>query len=399
MDSPLKKYGFAAVVAGVLSVAAIAVVVKGATDDKGGKGGSGTAPGAVQGQQSGAGASAGGAPRVDAPLVEAAPAAQRAFFDEVQALGTAQAWESIVVAAKVTDVIRAIRFDSGDRVAKGQVLVELASVEQQADLDEARAALASAERDLQRFKDLGEKGFAPKARLDQSQAAYEQAKARVAALESRLADRVIRAPFAGIMGLRTASPGALVRPGDPMGTLDDVSRIKLDFDVPEVHLTRMRQGAPLEAITAAHPGRAFKGVIAEVDSRIDPATRTVKVRALIDNTAGALKPGMLMTVAVQANARMALGVPEMAVVERADGASVFKIVQKEGKTVAAPAKVKLGSRSDGFIEIVDGLKEGEQIVVEGVQRARPGQPIRVDQSGPGGAPAKAAAAAATSTAR
>jgi len=392
MSTAFRKYGFAAVVACVLALAGGAAMLKGLT--KATSGGPGGAKPAVA-----SGPSAKPGPgRGDVPLVEAGTVDERQFADVVQALGTAKARESVVVAAKVTDVIRSMAFDSGDRVAKGQVLVVLSSVEQKADLDEARAALASAERDFIRFKDLGEKGFAPKARLDQAQAAFDQATARVAAQESRMADRVIRAPFAGVMGLRSASPGALVRPGDAIATLDDISTIKLDFDVPEVHLTKMRPGAALSAVTAAYPGREFAGTINDVDSRVDPGSRTVKVRALIDNKSGDLKPGMLMTVSVQSNPRMALAVPEMSVLEKADGSSVFKVVQKDGKTVAAPTSVTLGARAAGWVEIVSGLAAGDQIVVEGVQRARPGQPIRVDKpkpnAGGGVKPAASAAAAA-----
>ena len=388
MVSPFRKYGFAAVVAGVLGLAVVAVTLKGVTgEDKGG--GPPTAS---------AGGPGGGGPRGEVPRVEAGAVEQREFADNVQALGTAQARESVIIGSKVTDVISAIRFDSGDRVQKGQVLVVLSNVEQQADLNEARAALASQEREYARFTELGAKGFAPKARLEQAQAAYEQAKARVAALESRIADRTIRAPFSGVMGLRTASPGALVRPGDVIGTLDDTSVIKLDFDVPEVHLQKLKRGVKLSAQTAAYPGRTFSGEIDDVDSRISPTTRTVKVRALINNRAGDLKPGMLMTVDIQSNPRKALGVPEMALLERIDGVSVFKVVDKDGQTVVAPAKVEIGQRYNGFVEVTKGLNAGDRIVVEGVQRARPGQPVRVDDpkgDGPPGAkPATAAAPSA-----
>jgi membrane fusion protein (multidrug efflux system) len=160
----------------------------------------------------------------------------------------------------------------------------------------------------------------------------------------------------------------------------------------------MRPGAAISAVTAANPGREFAGTINDVDSRVDPGSRTVKVRALIDNKSGDLKPGMLMTVSVQSNPRMALAVPEMSVLEKADGSSVFKVVQKDGKTVAAPTSVTLGARAAGWVEIVSGLAAGDQIVVEGVQRARPGQPIRIDKpkpnAGGGVKPAASAAAAA-----
>lgn len=380
MTSPIAKYGFAAVVAGALLLAAGAVAVKGLST--GGKGQ------AVAARPAGAPGGGGGGGGGEVPIVEAGVVAARGFADTVQALGTAQARESIVVAAKVTDVISAIKFDSGDRVTKGQVLVVLSNVEQEADLAEARAALTSATREYDRFTELGARGFAPKARLEQAQASYEQARARVAALESRMADRTIRAPFAGVMGLRTASPGALVRPGDAIATLDDTSAIKLDFDVPEVHLSRMPRGAELTATTAAYPGQTFSGRIDDVDSRIDPRTRTVKVRAIIANQSGALKPGMLMTVNVAANPRSTIAVPEMAVVETMGGASVFKVVDKDGKTIAKPTDVTLGARAGGYVEVLAGLAAGDRIVTEGVQRARPGQPIRIDAIAPDGAPEK-----------
>jgi len=375
MSSVFRKYGFAVVVAGAIALGGVAALHKALF------GGAGAHDGGAA--QAVASKSGGAAPKAgETPLVEVAIVAPRTFADDIQALGTAQARESIVVAAKVTDVIRAIRFESGDRVGKGQVLVELSSVEQQADLSEARAALASQEREYARFKELSEKGFTPKARLEQAQAAYEQAAARVAALQSRIADRTIRAPFAGVMGLRTASPGALVQPGQAIGTLDDTSTIKLDFDVPEVYLTRIKPGVPLVAATAALAGKAFNGKIDNVDSRVDPTSRTIKVRAFIPNTAGVLKPGMLMTVSVQSNARTALGVPEMAIIEKADGASVLRVVDKDGAPSVASAKVKLGQRVNGYVEVTGGLADGDRIVVEGVQRAKPGQPIRIDPAKP-----------------
>ncbi len=393
MSAPEKRYGFATVVGGVLVVAALAVGAKIFFDDEKGAGAPAGPPTQASAKPSGAGGSPGGG-RGDAPQVQAAAVEMRSFSDAVQAIGTAQARESIVVTAKVTDVIRAIRFDSGDRVAKGQTLVELANVEQMADLNEARASLEVEKREFERFNSLGESGFAPKARVEEAQAAFERAEARVQALQARIADRTIRAPFAGVMGLRTASPGQLARPGEPIATLDDVSTIKLDFDVPETRLAKLKSGVSISATSAASPGRVFTGVIDSIDSRVNPTTRTVRVRAILPNADTALKPGMLMTVEIQSNPREALAVAEMAVLEQADGAFVFRVLDKDGKTVVERAKITLGARAAGFVEVRDGLTAGERIVTEGVQRVRPGQPIKIAPPPANAKPAQSAQAVA-----
>jgi membrane fusion protein, multidrug efflux system len=383
----MKQYGFATAVLGVLALMALIILGKdllipkqGAGQMAGGPpgaaGGGGQArPGGMPGGAGGAGRPGGGG--MDMPTVGVTAVQQRVFADSIQALGTAEAKESITITAKVQDVIRAIRFESGQRVAKGQVLVELANVEQAADLNEARAQLVVDQRAYARFKELADRGFATKAKLDETQAAYERSKANVAGLQSRINDRTIRAPFAGIVGLRTASPGQLASPGQALGTLDDVSAIKLDFDVPEPQLAKMVKGAPLEARTAAYPSAKFVGAINEIDSRINTTTRTVRVRALLPNKDGRLKPGMLMTVNVLSNQKSALSVPEMAMTELGSDAYVYRVHKQGPMAKVEQAYVKPGRRTDGYIEILDGLDAGDQVIVEGVQRVRPGQPVKV----------------------
>ncbi len=384
MADLFKRFGFAAVVTLLVVAMALAVAGKSLLGGKGEAGIQAAAPGG--GGPPGAGKGKGGA---DAPLVVTGTVVKQPFYDIVRAIGTAQARESIVVSAKVTDVIRAIRFESGDRVARGQVLVQLSSVEQSADLEEARASREAARRDYDRFRELGEKGFAPAQRVEAARAAFEQSDARVRAGESRIGDRTIRAPFAGVMGLRTASPGALVRPGDPIGTLDDTSEIKLDFEVAESQIAQAKVGADIVASSASQPGREFRGRVADVDTRVNAQSRTLRVRALIPNRDGLLKPGMLMTVELRSNPRIALAAPEIAVLERSDGSYLYTLEQREGRDVVVPMLVGTGRRSGGLVEIVSGVAEGVKIVVEGVQRARPNQPVRV-------APATSAPAAQTS---
>ena len=374
MAGLFRKYGFAATVATALALMALVVVGKSML---GGKDSGSSASAAVasqaQGQSKGGGR---GGPQT--PTVAVVAVARHTFSDAIQALGTAQARESILLTPKVADTIRAIRFESGQRVARGQVLVEMSSVEQSADLAEARAANAAAQEDLRRNRELFDRGFASQARIDAVQAAADAAQARLDAGGSRIADRTIRAPFAGVVGLRTASPGQYMRPGDRIGTLDDVSQIKLDFDVPETRIAQLQTGVAITARTAAFRDRTFEGLIAQVDSRVDPATRTMRVRAILQNSDGALRPGMLMTVEVRSNPRDALAVPEIAVLEQVDGSYVYRVQAGQGGGQRAElTKVQTGQRSGGMAEIVSGVGEGDQIVTEGVQNLRPGQPVRV----------------------
>jgi membrane fusion protein, multidrug efflux system len=371
-----KRYGFAAVVTIALALIALVIVGKSAVSLFG----TATASNQAKGGPGSPGGGPGGA-----TAVLAVAAAQHTFTDGLQALGTAQARESIVLTPKVADTIRAIRFDSGDRVGRGQVLVQMSSVEQAADLAEARAANEAAQEELRRYQELHERGFASQARLDSMRAAADAARARVGAGESRIADRTIRAPFAGVVGLRTASPGQFMRPGDQIGTLDDISEIKLDFDVPETQIARLQQNVQIIATTAAFPDRTFQGVIANVDSRVDATTRTVRVRAMLPNQDEAIRPGMLMTVRVLANPREALAIPEIAILDRADGAFVYRVVSREGGQAVEQVPIRTGQRSSGMAEVLEGLGVGDLVVTEGVQSVRPGQPVRLGGPTPNGA--------------
>lgn len=362
----IRRYRFAAVVAVGLCLMAAFVVGKALFSF-----------GAGGDDQARAAAPAGGTGRGGGPTVVAVAADMHTFTDGLQALGTAQARESIVLTPKVADTIRALRFDSGDRVRQGQVLVEMSSVEQAADLAEVRAANQAAQEELRRYQSLYDRGFASQARLDTVRAAADTAQARLNAGGSRIADRTIRAPFSGLVGLRTASPGQYMRPGDQIGTLDDISQIKLDFDVPETQLARVAQGVEIVARTAAYSDRTFSGRISNVDSRIDPGTRTVRVRAMLPNTGEILRPGMLMTVEVRSNPREALAIPEMAILDQADGAYVYRVANGEGGPRAELVRVQIGQRSSGMAEVLGGLERGDRVVTEGLQSVRPGQPVQV----------------------
>ncbi len=307
------------------------------------------------------------------------------FTDIVEALGTARANESVTITAKVSDVIARLEFDSGQRVEAGDILVELADAEEAAGLVEARATERETRRDVARIRDLTERGVAPRSRLDEAIASAERAAARVEAIEARVADRIIRAPFSGVIGLRNVSVGELVRPGDVIAQLDDASVIKLDFTVPERFLSVLEPGQEVAARSSAFPDTVFVGEVDQIDSRVDPATRAVTVRALIDNADGRLRPGMLLTVELRRDRRERPSVPGGAIVRLDEQAFVFRVEDGERGAQAVRTPVELGRRTEGLVEVLSGVEPGERIVAEGVHRLSDGAPVAVQgDAGEGG---------------
>ena len=316
---------------------------------------------------------AGEAPRAQAPATVTTQVVQPLrWSDELAALGTANARESVTVTASVSQTVASVEFDSGQFVRKGQPLVTLVQGQQAAAVDEAQAALRNAEQLYERSRQLARQQLVSRADLETQRTALEAARARVATQRATVADRVIRAPFDGVLGLRLVSAGSLVTPGTAITTLDDVSQIKLDFTVPEAALGQLAAGQRIVARSSAWPGQAFEGRIDTLDSRIDPGSRAVKARALLPNPDGRLRPGMLLDVGVERAARDALAVPELAVQQSGAQASVFRV---EGDT-ARLVPVKTGERHPGMVEIVSGLQPGDRIVVEGTVKLRDGTKIK-----------------------
>jgi len=210
--------------------------------------------------------------------------------------------------------------------------------------------------------------------LDERKRDLDTAHALLVAIESRLADRLVKAPFAGVLGLRNISPGALVEPGDLIATLDDDSVMKLDFAVPSVFLTDLEPGLGIEAKARAYGDQVFKGEIGSIDSRVDPVTRSIQVRALIPNPERTLKPGVLMQVELLRNPRDALVVPESALLQRGTEHYVMRV--GEGGQVKR-RRVEVGGRRPGETEILEGLALGDQVVTHGNDKVRPGQRVEI----------------------
>jgi len=317
-----------------------------------------------------------GGPKPATPVVVAQAKAER-FVDRVEALGTLRANESVTLTAAVSETVTAVNFEDGQRVEKGAVLAEMTSGEEAALLEEERSTVREASRQLERLKPLAEAGAASQSLVDERRREYETAKARLGALESRLQDRLVTAPFSGVLGLRNISVGALVQPGTMLTTLDDDSVMKLDFSVPSVFLPTLKTGLPVTAKARAYEGQEFKGEIVSIDSRIDSMTRSVMVRALIANEDRALKPGLLMTIDLFKNPRDAIVIPEDALI--AEGGEVFVLVVDPAAEAPSPEKRKIttGTRRPGDVEVTSGLEAGEHVITRGTMTARPGEPVKI----------------------
>jgi membrane fusion protein, multidrug efflux system len=319
------------------------------------------------------------------PLVEAAPVATATFTDRLEAVGTALANEQVVLSAPVTERITSINFADGAFVKKGQVIATLAVGQEKAELAAAEAQALQARQQLERVQSLKTRGFATASSLDQQLALANAARATADQARASIGDRVIRAPFAGWASLRIVSPGAIVSAGTAIATVSDVSRIKLDFTIPETRLSSIQAGQSIKAISAAWPDRPYTGTIATIDPVIDPATRAVRVRAILPNPDRTLKPGMLLTVSVASRQRQSLALPELAIVGDGEDRFVFLLEGRKVKRV----KVDTGIRQDGKVEILGGLKAGQQVVTEGVVKLSDGATVRLagDKPAPSRKPA------------
>lgn len=319
----------------------------------------------------------GGAPR--ATTVSQAVAGERQFTDRIEVLGVAKGRQSVTITSNTTEQITAVRFVDGQAVSRGQVLVELRAEQEEAGISEARARLAQAEREYARWKTLADKGIAPRATAEQSLASLEAARAAVGTAQAQKLDRVIRAPFSGRVGISDVAPGTMISPGAAIVSLDDISVIRVDFSVPDRYLRTLRVGLPIVARPDALPGETFQGRIAQVDTRINPGTRAVTARAEFPNAGDRLKPGMLVKVVIDQGVRTAVAAPETAVQFEGSQASVFRIAEGPKGLVARRADVDTGVSEGGFVEIRGGLKAGDKIVADGLNRIQDGAPVRGGQ--------------------
>jgi membrane fusion protein (multidrug efflux system) len=310
--------------------------------------------------------------------VVTAAVSQGTFGLEIEAIGNAVANESAEITSKTVNTVTAIRFQEGQFVKRGAVLVEFDSAQARADLAAAEAALAESRSQYNRSQELLETKVLSQSQMDTLEATLKTNEAKVTAARARLEDTIIRAPFDGRIGFRRISVGGLVNPGTVISTLDDTSVMKLDFTVPQSYMFGLSPGLPITAQIAGVPNKSFTGRITTLDSRVDPVTRSIIVRAELPNKDGTLKPGMFMTAKISAAAAQALLIPEGALVPEQGRTFVF--VVKNG--VAMKREVTIGHRRPGEVQVTTGLDVGERVVVEGTQKIRDGAPVLELDSGP-----------------
>lgn len=337
-----------------------------------GKGGGGGGPG-------GAG---GGPVTVEATKVEAMSLPQT-----ITAVGSLRSDESVTLRPEVAGRISSIGFQEGQRVTKGDVLIQLDATVPQAELQQARANLTLAKSKYERALDLAKSNFISGQARDEAENNLKVAEAAIQVAEAKLAKMSIRAPFSGISGLRSVSTGDYVKEGADLVNLESIDPLKVDFRVPEVYLRQVQVGQPLQVQLDALPGRVFEGKVLAMNPLVDASGRAVVIRAVVRNPDTSLRPGMFARVRlITKDVQDALVLPEGVLVPQGDAQYVFKIV--DGKAVRT--KVDIGQRRDAKVEILNGVTKDDQVVTAGQLKLRDGTPVKVVD----GSAAKAAPAAA-----
>lgn len=333
-------------------------------------------PVAAQVKTAGAGGGGGGGAGQAAPVVvETQAVSVRVLDDDVSAVGSLVSNESVVLRPEVSGRIEAIRFRDGEPVRRGEVLVELDAAVQRAELQQARANLTLAEADFSRTQDLFGRKFVSRSSLDDARAKLEVARAGVALAQARLARMQIRAPFDGVVGIRSVSPGDFVKDGDVLINLEDIATLKLDFRLPELYLDRVRPGQTLELSSDVLPGERFAATVEAIDPLVDAEGRAVRLRASLPNPDMRLRPGVFVRVRLILAERGEVAmVPEAALVP-APGDVQFVYRVADGK--AQRVNVRTGQRRDAMVEIVDGLQPGMVVVTAGQLKLRDGAEVKV----------------------
>jgi membrane fusion protein (multidrug efflux system) len=313
-----------------------------------------------------------------AVTVEAVKVATASMPQTITAVGSLRSDESITVRPEVAGRISAILFNEGQRVAKGATLVKLDPSINEADVGQARANLKLAKSKFDRAVDLAKSNFISGQARDEAENNLRVAEAALQLAEAKLAKTEIKAPFSGIIGLRVVSIGDYVKEGADVVNLEAIDPLKVDFRVPEIYLKQVQVGQPLEVSLDALPGKTYEGKVFAINPLVDATGRSIVIRAQVRNADTALRPGMFARVRlITRDEREALVVPEQAIVPQGDEQYVFRIV--DGK--ALRAKVAVGRRRDGKVEILAGLSGGDTVVSAGQLKLRDGVPVAVAGNG------------------
>lgn len=305
----------------------------------------------------------------------------------IEAVGTGMARRSVELRPEDAGRVVSVEVEAGDRVAGGTVILRLEDRDQHLALELAEAELAEAERVVVRYQTLESRSITSTAVLTEATTTLEVARIEREAAAAALEDRVLRAPFDGIVGFPEVSEGDRVDQDAEVATFDDRGEILVEFALPEIWLDRLAVGAEAIARTPAHQRETFAARIAAIDSRVDPVSRSARVRAAIDNSADRLRPGASFTIELRLGGPVYPRVPDLSLLYGPDGAYVWA-VEADGPTeVVRQVPVRLVRRLPGAVLVEGALEPGTRVVIEGVQRLRPGREVRVI-----GTPAAAVAA-------
>ena len=329
-----------------------------------------------------AGASFAQAPKGPPPAMSVKAAAARVApaVDEVGAVGSLRADEAVTIRPEIAGRVVEFRFNEGQAVARGAVLVKLDQSELAAVAESSRAQLKLEEQKLERSNDLQRKGFISQQGLDDQKTSLARAKAKLAEDEAKLAKTEMRAAFPGVAGLRQVSEGQYVAAGTDIARLEKIDQLKLDFRLPESFIGKLKAGQPVRVLVDAYADKVFPGSVYAIEPGVDDQTRTIQLRARIANPELRLRPGMFARVQVQLGVReKALWIPEAAIVPRGQEATVYRVV--DGRIEVR--RVQTGVRKVGEVEIVKGLAAGDLVVTEGTQKVGPGSAVMLMKEDPG----------------
>ncbi|MEP1217509.1 MAG: efflux RND transporter periplasmic adaptor subunit [Marinobacter sp.] len=293
--------------------------------------------------------------------------------DSVNAVGNLRALDQVELTTEVSGRVVEMNLDSGKRVSRGQLLLRLDDRQARADLQVAEATLADARRQLERAQRLQNNNSISQAQVDELRTAMDVADAQRESARTRLDNHRIEAPFEGVIGLSDISLGTYLGSGTSVTTLDSTDRMELGFSIPERFLGQIQVGQMVRGSSPAYPDDGFQGQLVELGTRVNELSRTLPVRAVIDNPDGKLRPGQFMSANLTLREREALVIPEQAVMIR--GSDKYVFIAEDG--VARRMSVSLGSRSPGWVEVSDGLSREDKVIITGQDRLSSGDRVDV----------------------
>lgn len=315
-------------------------------------------------------------------VIAAAEVTPAEWIPHLDAVGGLVATLGVDVSNEVSGQVKAIRFTSGHPAKEGEVLVQLDDDVDRADLQGLVAQRHLAELQFERTEKLFKEDQAvPRADYDEARAKLDNARAAVVAMQALIGKKQVRAPFAGLLGIRQVDPGQYLPPGSAIVMLQALDPIHADFSLPEQDFAQVAVGQKVEVRVRGEGDRAFPGTVSAINPGLDPGTRNVRVRATLSNPDGLLRPGMFARVRViLPDTRRVLTVPETAVFFRPYGDSVFVIQDKDGALVVENRQIVTGEVRAGRVEVAKGLAAGERVVSAGHNKLRNGQNVKIDDS-------------------